>query len=992
MGVSSRIRRSALAATATVLLLPAAAGAAMITFEDLSPHPPPTGTGGLTVNTFYNGQGVTFNNPSAFDYGGGFAHSGVVGVEPCVGQEFCSSPVRVDFTTGQTSVGAWVGFSFAPTPAFPIRLTAYDGSSNVVAIDNDTVPASSGRTPIQIHLSVGPGPPTIRSMEISVPGGFTGGMAVDDIEFSTAGPPPPCTASAPPTVTLTQPGAFTTFHNNEFPLAGSVDNHGAPITSATISATSESHGARTANLFPALIPPDGGGFNVRFNGFMYAPVPDLHDITLSATNCAGTGTSDTRRVFWNPLPAATRFQQEGVIEVTQAVQTPLNSVPLIAGKRTFARVYLRVEGGAFEVRHVTGTLTATLPDGSQAPGPTRTYSINKAPAYGYLSSGPIAEERSRIDDPLLFELPSEWTRAGRIHLQLEHISVEGAESHFPCDDCDNVSAVGIPPVPGPSTVRFHDAPPLRVWLVGMPYRPSPNGTPITPSQLEIDTAASLLRRMYPTAQVRVNQASLPIADGPPETCVEARGLISQWGQSLAAQDHAVRFLGLLEGQPDMEVKDSDGNVIGGCASGQFGWVYADDEIGAAHELGHTFGLRHVRGCQLFAGSSVDAYPHPLGLIGDLSFGDALGFDAGDSSVPAPMRIYDWRDNYTDVMTYCAKKWISDFNYGRILGRLCDEDVADCPDHTAITGHSRRRGEEPKRAAEKRRPPRLSVIGMISGRRGSLDSVAIVDDAALTPRPKKSPYAIVLRDAHRRAIARYPFKPNEIGEERADAIEEVVPFKRTTRQIAVVAGHRVLASAKVSAHAPTVAVTAPGGGKAGKRVTVRWRSHDADGGRLTYTVLYSPGGGRSIPIAAGIRKNSLRVGLASLPGSRHGRFEVIADDGVLTGNDTSEPLKVRAKRPSVSISAPATGAELAADQPVELVASVTDLQDVPFRGSRIAWTSSLQGNLGTGATLAATLTPGTHEVTATATNSAGKSAAASVTVQATAPPPVFSVGP
>ena len=70
--------------------------------------------------------------------------------------------------------------------------------------------------------------------------------------------------------------------------------------------------------------------------------------------------------------AGTSFRLLG-LEVTQTVQSPSNTVPLIAAaansfKRTFVRVYLGVSG-ASRVTAVSGTLTASRQDGSAPGGP-----------------------------------------------------------------------------------------------------------------------------------------------------------------------------------------------------------------------------------------------------------------------------------------------------------------------------------------------------------------------------------------------------------------------------------------------------------------------------------------------------------------------------------------------------------------------------------------------------------------------------------------------
>ena len=171
-----------------------AASRAVINFEDLAPTAPGYGGHGLPVNTQYNGQGVTFNNPEAFDFSKptaipNHAHSGTVAVEPCVAIEFCTAPVAATFTTAQQHVKAWVGFSSALGAPYDVRLTAYNASNTVVGTANATLPARTSPTPIQTPLTVDVASPTITKIEVGpVPGGFANGLDVDDVEFSTAGP------------------------------------------------------------------------------------------------------------------------------------------------------------------------------------------------------------------------------------------------------------------------------------------------------------------------------------------------------------------------------------------------------------------------------------------------------------------------------------------------------------------------------------------------------------------------------------------------------------------------------------------------------------------------------------------------------------------------------------------------------------------------------------------------------------------------------------
>lgn len=160
----------------------------VITFDDLTTG----GRGGagalVVVSSQYASQGVTFNNLSAIDYSKGaaaipgFARSGNVAVEPCVGVEFCTAPVRATFAKPQRVVAVTVGFSFPPGQPLPVRLTAYAGAT-VVGTANATVPASGAPAAIRTVLEVRANTASITQLDVAVPGGFNNGLAVDDVTF-----------------------------------------------------------------------------------------------------------------------------------------------------------------------------------------------------------------------------------------------------------------------------------------------------------------------------------------------------------------------------------------------------------------------------------------------------------------------------------------------------------------------------------------------------------------------------------------------------------------------------------------------------------------------------------------------------------------------------------------------------------------------------------------------------------------------------------------
>jgi hypothetical protein len=159
----------------------------VITFDDLTTVGPQQ-SGPTVVTSQY--AGVTFNSVAAIDYSKGpdaipgFARSGTIGIEQCVGVEFCTTPIRVTIASAQTLVRVWVGFSFRLDSPVQIQLRALNESSSVVGTATATLPANPSPTPIRTPLEVRALSPSIRSIEVSIPGGYDNALAVDHVTFS----------------------------------------------------------------------------------------------------------------------------------------------------------------------------------------------------------------------------------------------------------------------------------------------------------------------------------------------------------------------------------------------------------------------------------------------------------------------------------------------------------------------------------------------------------------------------------------------------------------------------------------------------------------------------------------------------------------------------------------------------------------------------------------------------------------------------------------
>jgi hypothetical protein len=87
-------------------------------------------------------------------------------------------------------------------------------------------------------------------------------------------------------------------------------------------------------------------------------------------------------------------------------------------------------------------------------------------------------------------------------------------------------------------------------------------------------------------------------------------------------------------------------------------------------------------------------------------------------------------------------------------------------------------------------------------------------------------------------------------------------------------------------------------------------------------------------------------------------------------------------PSVTISSPSNGTSVASGAAVTFAGSASDTQDGNLTSS-LVWSSNIDGQIGTGGSFTRTLTSGTHQITATSTDSGGLVTARAVSVSVAA---------
>ncbi len=639
------------------------------------------------------------------------------------------------------------------------------------------------------------------------------------------------------------------------------------------------------------------------------------------------------------------------IEVTQAIQDLNNSVVLVAGKRTYVRVHVSSPVTQSDVYAILRGWRGLIPlRPVLSPGnPGGDITVRPSP------------DRGQLNDSFWFELPASWTAAGNLTLTAW---LDPNNATFDPDTSNNSMSV---------TVNFQSTPPLRLRLVNVRY--TQGGTTYLTSDTHLNALESWLRRAYPIGTLEVTRS---VYDYPHDGLPNVNTLHTLLSLSrllrilLNGEDNRVVYYGVVDdGGGFMRGKTAGiPSHISAGPSGSDAWGWDFDgsytDWYGGHELGHSRGRYHAEFCGAAGGAS---YPYTGGRISPATSGDSAiyGFDIETRAIYPPT----WKD----VMTYCSNQWISDFTYEGIRDYIVGVGLnADSPRRVSASEF-------------------LMVVGMaeLTDNTASLTSVYKLSQKASIALPESGSWSIDLLDASGSTLASYPFAPDELsdpeGSSRPAVIAELVPWAAGTARVVIRYQGVIVAERTASATPPGVSINAPASGlnASAGTFTLSWTGSDGDGDALTYTVLYSRDGGSTWqPLVSDLAATSLTLDTDQLPGGTL-LFKVIANDGFLTGESISGTYTIPLHAPTVQITSPADGAAFYPSQTVVLQGSAYDLEDGAPADSAYQWVSSINGALGSGATLStAELTTGDHTITLTVTDNDGMSAQTSISLTVAAP--------
>jgi hypothetical protein len=589
------------------------------------------------------------------------------------------------------------------------------------------------------------------------------------------------------------------------------------------------------------------------------------------------------------------------IEVVQVVQDMDHSVTLIAGKRTIVRVYLsRPAGAAVNVR---GEISVRrTPNGAAQNVPSLDTARVRSSQNGNLQA-----KREDLALSLNFRLPDALTTAGRIFIRVASLTNATTGAGIDCTNCDTQSI----------EVKFKEAPPLRVRLLKIRYRTPAKPSGFVPTARDATLFKSWVNRAYPVSNVIFSDTTVE-SDIKPPFDDDTSNLVNAQLSAIrnldidGGTDQRTHYYGMvsdggldeqfMRGSANEIPTSADPTAVASGPTGSSGYAWdTDGSYGdwyGGHELAHTFGRRHPGFCN---GNSGDDDNFPF-EHGQLSNGDGalVGVDVGDTALGVPMKALPGH-RWHDVMTYCARQWMSSYTYEGIRRRLAKEDALG-----------------PSPAAEAPADMSLAAASELEVNMASGNFINVVATINLTRRTGKILYVNPVSRALTPALApgsdveirvlsaddqtldtfRIPVKLNTCAESSKDQIgiiDAIIPSHPDARQLQLLIGGQLIDTFRAAAATPAVS-NLRREETSESAMSFAWDAPaEAESTNVRYNIQSSTDDGNTwTTLAVGLTSPELSIDRSQYPPGSHVTVRVIATDGFTSTVTSSETFAVDAE--------------------------------------------------------------------------------------------------
>lgn len=676
------------------------------------------------------------------------------------------------------------------------------------------------------------------------------------------------------------------------------------------------------------------------NQEIFSVRPDGTDL-INLTNHSG----DAFFPHWRPAAGGSTNSEVFIahIEVTQVIQTETNAMPLIAEKPALVRVYISCDQDCDPVAQYYGELTVQF--GSNPP--MTVYAANSLSGVG---SAPWQLARTDLSKSINFYLPSDF--------------LEGTVSFTVVVNGQQRS----------QTFDFKEAEIPRISHVPIIYQ---GETPDLSIVLPI--SQQFFAQLLPTAGAEWHQG-IPVnwdaclEGGNPLCSPNAYTLLNQLAASYVMADPAIDFV----------VGWLPGTTWGGGFSGNIGQVSSFLDAGNSnapatfvHEYGHGRGLRHSNTWE-----STTNDPACLNLVwgidilSDWPYETAEIDDVGIDQLATQLKLPQGVLGSTyDFMSYCGSYqlgniWISTWNYAKLFNTYFAPEISIPRLYRADMLTGVEQGGLGVGQAQHSEMNFISVSGIVSqSGEVSWDPVWPVPSASSALlASSEGAYCLAAFDSLETILIQrcFPlaFVDVEIGADLdISGFHVLLPWMPEISQVVLFREGIALSRIQSSPSLPEISVgpvseVMNSVGQA--RLRVDWTAADADGDALTFALQYSPDSKQWLPLAIDWKENSFELDPAQLPGGDDARLRIWVSDGFHFSLGEID-MNVAQKPPSAHILTAAQSVPFSGHLQV-LQGFGYDPEEGNLPGSRLRWTSNLDGVLGHGQVLYPSLSPGYHFIT------------------------------